>query len=82
MKLYIVKKSKSLKEQQRKCSLQCLFAPTKLIGSIGKKVENHCHQVFLEKYDFIEDIEIFCSNFYEEFYDEECINLFSKAFKK
>ena len=30
----------------------------------------------------IEDIEVFCSNSDEEYYDEECINLFLKTFKK
>ena len=38
--------------------------------------------MFLEKYYFIEDVEIYCSNCDEEYYDEECINLLSKALKK
>ena len=37
---------------------------------------------YLEKYYFIEDIEIFCSNSDEEHYDEECLNLFLESLKK
>ena len=29
--------------------------------------------MFLEKYYFIEDIEIYCSNSDEEYYDKECL---------
>ena len=36
----------------------------------------------LKKYYFIEDMEIFCSNSDEEYYDEEWINLFPKTLKK
>ena len=36
----------------------------------------------LEKYYFIEDIEIYCSKADEEYYDEECISLFSENLKK
>ena len=39
-------------------------------------------KVFLEKYYFIKGIEIYCSNSDEEYYDEECINLFLKTLKK
>ena len=38
--------------------------------------------MFLKKYFFNEDIEIYFSNSDEEYYDEECINLFLKALKK
>ena len=38
--------------------------------------------MFLEKYYFIEDMEIYCSNSDEEYYDEECINLFLGTPKK
>ena len=54
----------------------CLYAPIILIDSIYRKDENYHFKVFLEKYFFIEDIEIFCSNSDEEHYGEECINLF------
>ena len=37
---------------------------------------------FLEKYYFIEDIEVFCSNSDEEYYDEKCINLFLETLTK
>ena len=38
--------------------------------------------MFIEKYYFIEDIEISCNNSDEECYDEECINLFLETLKK
>ena len=38
--------------------------------------------MFLEKYCFIEDIETYCSNSDEEYYDEECKNLFLETLKK
>ena len=38
--------------------------------------------MFLEKYYFIEDVEIYCSNSDEEYYDEGCINLFLETLKK
>ena len=37
---------------------------------------------WLEKYCFIEYIEIFCSNSAGEYYDRECFNLFLKTLKK
>ena len=44
--------------------------------------DENCHpQVFLEKYYFLEGIETFFSNSDEEYYDEECINLFLKLLK-
>ena len=55
---------------------QCLYAPIILIESIYSKDENYYSKVILEKYYFIEDIEFFCSNSDEEYYDEKCINLF------
>ena len=36
-----------------------------------RKDENYYPKVFLEKYYFIENIEIFCSNFDEKYYDED-----------
>ena len=53
-----------------------------LIDSIYTKDENYYPKVLLQKYYFIEDIEIFCSNFDDEYYDEECINLFLETLKK
>ena len=38
--------------------------------------------MFLEKYHFTKDIEISYSNSDEEYYDEECINLFLETLKK
>ena len=38
--------------------------------------------MFLEKYHFTEGIEISYSNSDEEYYDEECINLFLETLKK
>ena len=53
-----------------------------MIDSIYRKDENYYPKVFLGKYYFIEDIEIYCSNSDAEYYDEECINLFLKTLKK
>ena len=53
-----------------------------MTDSIYRKDENYYRKVFLEKYYFIEDIEIDCSHSDEEYYDRECINLFSKTLKK
>ena len=39
-------------------------------------------KVLLEKCYFIEDLEIYCSNSDEEYYHEECINLFLESLKK
>ena len=83
MNLYAVKISKSLKEKvNTKWSFQYLYAPVILIDSIYRKDENYYPKVFLEKYYFFEDIEIYFSNSDEEYYDEECINLFLKSFEK
>ena len=38
--------------------------------------------MFLEKHYFIEDMEIYCSNSDEDYYDKECINLFLETPKK
>ena len=57
---------------------QCLYAPVILIDSIYRKDENCYPKVFLEKYYFIEDIEIYYSNYC----DDRCINLFLKSVKK
>ena len=74
MKLYIVKNTNG--------GFQCLSALRILTDSIYRKDENYYLEVFLEKYYFIKDIEIFCSNSDEEYYDEECINLFLETLKK
>ena len=47
-----------------------------LIDSIYRIDEIYYSKVFLEKYYFIEDIEIYCSNYDVEYYGEECMNLF------
>ena len=41
-----------------------------------RKYENYYPKVFLEKHYFIKDTEIYCTNSGEEYYDEECLNLF------
>ena len=51
---------------------QYLYAPVILTDSIYRKKNEHCYpKLFSEKY-FIQDIEIYCSNSDEEYYDEEC----------
>ena len=59
-------------------NVQCLYAPVILIDSIYKKDEKYYPKVLSEKYCFIEEIEIYCSNSDEEYCNEECINLFLK----
>ena len=53
-----------------------------MTDSIDRKDENYYPEVFLEKCYFIENTEIFYSNSDEEYYDEECINLFLQSLKK
>ena len=53
-----------------------------MIDSIYRKDEQYYPKVFLEKYSFIEDKELYCSNSDDENYDEEYINLFLKTLKK
>ena len=53
-----------------------------MIDLIDRKDENYYPKVFLEKYYFIEHMKIFCINFDEECYDEECINFFKKTLRK
>ena len=47
-----------------------------MIDSTYGKDVNDYPKVLLEKYYFIEDIELYCSNSDEEYYVEEFINLF------
>ena len=47
-----------------------------------EKDKRYYLKVFLEKYNFIEDIGIHCSNSDEEYYDEKCMNLFSENLEK
>ena len=49
-----------------------------LIDSFYRRDENYHPKVFLEKYCFIEDIEIYCSNSDEEYYEEECMIFFQE----
>ena len=70
------------KKRNHKRRFPILNGPIKLIGSIYRKGENYYPKVFLEKYYFIEEIEIFCSNSDKKFYDEKCINLFLETLKK
>ena len=58
-----------------------MFICTNDTDSIYTKDENYYLKVFLGKYYFIEDIEIYCSNSDEGYYDEECINLFLETLK-
>ena len=73
---------KAKKEINTKGGFQCLYAPIILPDSTYRKDENYYLKVSLEKYYFIEDIQIFCSNSDEEYYDEECINPFLETLKK
>ena len=57
---YIVKNIKKLKKRHAKGGFQCLYAPVILIDSIYRKDEIQYPKVFLEKYYFIEDINIYC----------------------
>ena len=51
-----------------------------MIDSVYRKDQNYYSKVFLEKYYFIEDMKIYCSNSDEEYHDEECTNLFFDIF--
>ena len=53
-----------------------------MIDSTYGKDENYYPKVLLEKYYFIEDMGIYCSNSYKEYYDEECISLVLENLKK
>ena len=64
-----------------KGGFQYWFAPIMLIDSVHRKDQNYYPKASFKKC-FIADIEIFCSNSDEKHYDEECINLFLKSFKK
>ena len=59
-----------------------IYWSTILIGSIHRKDENYYSKVFLEKYYFIENIEIFCSDSDEECYHEERIFFLETVKKK
>ena len=74
--IYSKKYLKAKKENKHKKGFQCLYTPVILIDPIYTEDENYYPKVSLDKYYFIEDIEIYCSNSDEEYYDEECINLF------
>ena len=52
-----------------KGGFQCLYPPIILIDLIYRKDEKYYPKVFLEEFYVIEDIEIFCSNSDEEYYD-------------
>ena len=80
--IYSKKYLKAEKKINTKGGFQFLYATIILIDSIYRKYENYYPKVFLEKYYFIEDIEIFCSNSDEEYYDEECMNLFLETLKE
>ena len=69
------KNIQKLKKTNAKEDFQCLYAPVTLIDSIDRKDENSYPKVLWEKYNFIEDIDIYCSNSDQEYYDEKCMNL-------
>ena len=71
-----------MKKISTKWDFQCLYTPEILINSIYGKHEKYYRKVFLQKYYFIEDIETFCSNSDEEYYEEECINSILETLKK
>ena len=53
-----------------------------MVDSIYRKDKNFYWKVFLEEYYFIENIEIYCSNSSEEYYDEECVNAFLETLER
>ena len=59
-----------------------MFISTNNIDTIYRKDKKYYPKVLLEKYYFIEDIEIFCSNSEEEYHNKEFLNLFLKTLKK
>ena len=59
-----------------------MFIFTNNIDTIYRKDKKHYPKVILEKYYFIQDIEIFCSNSEEEYHNKEFLNLFLKTLKK
>ena len=59
-----------------------MFLCTTNIDWIYRKDENYYLKVFLEKYYFVEDKEIYCSNSDEEYYNDECINLLLETLTK
>ena len=71
-----------MQTKTQKRGFQCLYAPIILIDSIYRNNENYYSKVFLEKYYFIEVMQIFCSNFDEEYYNGECISVFLKTLQK
>ena len=70
------------KKKNTKGDFQCLYAPILLIDLIYRRNEDCYSKVFLEKYYFIEDIEFFCINSDEEYYNEKCAYLFLETLKK
>ena len=55
---------------------QCFYIPVTLLNLVNRKDENYYPKVFLEKYNFNKDIEIYSNNFYlvnsdEEYHDEK-----------
>ena len=82
----LIYSKKCLKAEKSKINtkggFQCLYASVILIDLIYRENEHYYRKLFFEKYYFIKDIKIYCSNFEEEYYDEECINLFSETYKK
>ena len=79
MNLYIAKNIEKLRINKHNGDFQCLYAPIILVDSIYRKYENYYPKVFSERHYFIEDTEICFNNSDEEYYDEECINLFLKS---
>ena len=73
---------KRKQEKNTKRGFQCLYVSVILIDSVYRKDGNYHPKVFLEKYYFIEDIEIYCSDSDEVYYDEQIINLFFVTLKK
>ena len=71
-----------MKKKSTKRDFQYLYTPEILINSIYGKHEKNYHKVFLQKYYFIEDIEIFCIISDEEYYEKECINSVLETLKK
>ena len=70
------KKYLKVKKIYTKGECQCLYAPIIMIDSIYRKGENNYPKMFFEKYYFVEDIEIYCSNSDEKYYDKERLKIY------
>ena len=83
IKIYIKAENKI----NTKKSFQCFYIPVISIDSVYEKNENYYLKVFLEKYNFSKDIEIYFNKSYyadsdKECYDEKRIDLFLETIRR